>query len=128
MSGHPWGGPGQVGGPSRKYGMDWGPSGRSETGRGTLWEVRDGLVDPQGGLGRVGGPTGRSGTGRETLEAGWDGSEDTLGSSGWVGGPLERSKIGRGTIPEVRDGSGDPQKIQDGLGDTSGGLEQVKGP
>ena len=45
-------------------------------GWGTLKEVRDGLVDPRGGLGRVGGPLGRTGPGCEILEVARDGSGD----------------------------------------------------
>ena len=45
---------GRVGGPFR----------RSKTGRGTLWDVRDGSGDLRGDPGRVRGPPGRSGMGR----------------------------------------------------------------
>ena len=48
-------------------GLVGGPSGRFETCRGTLEEVRDGSGDPRGDPRRVGGPTGISGTGRRTV-------------------------------------------------------------
>ena len=44
--------------------------------RGTHKEVRDGLGDPQGGLGWVGGTSGRSRMGRGTHEKVRDGSEE----------------------------------------------------
>ena len=50
-----------------RLGLVGGSSGRFETCRGTLWEVRDGSRDPRGDPGRVEGPTGRSGTGRGTI-------------------------------------------------------------
>ena len=49
----PWGGPGLVGGPSK----------RSRTGRRTLGEVWDWSRDPRGGLGLVRGHLVRFGTG-----------------------------------------------------------------
>ena len=61
-SGNPWGSPGRVGRPSRRFGTGWGPSGRSGMGQETLREVWDGSW--------------RSGTGRGTLGDVWDGSGD----------------------------------------------------
>ena len=52
------------------------PSGRSETGRGTFGQVRDGSWEPRGGPGQVGGPSARSGTGRGTLVEVRNGSGD----------------------------------------------------
>ena len=61
MSGYPRGGQGWVGGPqgglervkgpSQMSGTGWGHSGRSETGRGTHRDVRDGLGNLDGGTG-----------------------------------------------------------------------------
>ena len=51
--------------------------GKSETGQGTLGEVRDMLGDPWAGPGRVGGSLMRSGTGRKKLVEVWDRSGDT---------------------------------------------------
>ena len=80
-------GPGRVGG----------PSGRSGTGRGMIWEVRngsgtldsvwDGLWDPW----EVRYWLGRSGTGRGTLREVWDGFLDSRVGPGWLGGPSRRS-------------------------------------
>ena len=52
-SGDTPGGPGRVGGPSGRTVTHWGPSRRSGMRRVTLLEVRDGLEDTPGGLGRV---------------------------------------------------------------------------
>ena len=77
---------------------------RSETGRWTLEEVRDGsgtLREVRDGLGyRRGGP-------------GWvlevrDVSRHPQGSPGRVGGPLGRSETVSLTLREVPDGSGEP--------------------
>ena len=93
---------------------------RSKTRRGKLAEVRHGsrdpreagrfgvtrgdlgrVVDPQGGLKRVGGPSERFGTGRGTLRKIWYGLGDPRGGPGWVEGPSWRSGTGRGTLGEV---------------------------
>ena len=84
-SGETLGGPGRVGGPSR----------RSGTGRGTLSKVWDRLGDPPRGLRRARELSRRSGTGRVTLTevrnrledppGVWDGLGDHLGGLGWVG-------------------------------------------
>ena len=58
----------------------------SGTGLRTLGEVPDGLLDPQGGPGRIGGLSGNSGTGWRTL------------------GEVRNVRC---TLEEVRDGSGD---------------------
>ena len=68
---------------------------------GTLKEVRDGSVDPQGGSGWVRGPSRRSSMGRETLRKVWDGTEYTWGGPGRVGGPSGRPGTGRGTLRKV---------------------------
>ena len=83
-----------------------GPSGRSGTGRGTLWKVQDG----SGNLGEV-----REGVrfGRPSLKSGRDG-----GTSLRVYGPSRKSGIGQGTVREVWDGLEDPR----------GGLGLVKRP
>ena len=59
------GGPGRVGGPTRRYG----------TGQGTHLKVWDGLTDPPEGPGRVGGLTKRSETGWWTIPQVRDGSK-----------------------------------------------------
>ena len=97
-SGNPTGGPGRVGGPSR----------RSGKGHGTIPKVRDGLQDLCGGLGWIG----------VHYRWSWDGSGDPPVGLGWVRGPStrfgtvpepsKRSRTGRGTLSKVWDGSGDP--------------------
>ena len=62
----------------------WGTPGSSETGRGTLGEVRDGLGDPQGGPRHVGGASRWSVTGQETLGEFREGSVDHRGDPGRV--------------------------------------------
>ena len=59
----PWGSPGQVKGPSGRFGTGWGTL---EEVRDGLEELRDGWEDSRGCPGRVGGPPGRVGghTGR----------------------------------------------------------------
>ena len=121
-------GPGRVGGPSGKSGMDRETLGEVRDGsrdpprgkfRGTGEPPygRDGSGDPRGSPGRVGGSSGRSGTGWRTLGAVRDWSRD-LGEvrdrwvdpqvgPGHVGGPLGRSVTSRGTLWEVEDGLGD---------------------
>ena len=76
-TGDPQGGPGRVGGPSKKSG----------TCQGTLGEVRDGSGDPRAGPGRVWEHLGRYGTGL-----------GTLGGPGRVGGPSWRFATGRWTF------------------------------
>ena len=80
----------------------------SETGWGTLSEVRNGLGDPQVGSVRVRGPSLRSGTcqwtlpevldGLGTLREVRDGSEDRLGGPGCVWRSSTRSGTGRWTL------------------------------
>ena len=94
-SGDPLRGPGRVGGPSAM----------SETGRGTLEEVRDRLLDSWIGPGWVGVPRESLGRVGELR----DGMEGPRGDPGWVGGPSGRSKSGRGTLGKVRNGLGDPR-------------------
>ena len=105
-SGDPPGGLARVGG----------PSGRSETGRGTLEEVRDGLGDPRGSQGwnvdLAGGPV-------------W--VRGPLGGPGQVGGPSWRFGTGRGTLGEVLDGSEAPREGSRRVGRAKGRYETVRG-
>ena len=125
-SGPPPGGSGRVKGkPTRRSGtgrrtLPEGPglvgvtSGTSGTGWETLGEIRDGLGDPWGGLGRVGEPSEWSRTGLGTLgEVKYgsgalgqvqDGSSDPRGGPGRGWGPLGRSGTGQETLRKVWDG------------------------
>ena len=69
------------GGPGRFVGL----SGRFETGRETLGEVRNRLRYPRVIRDGSGVPTGRSRMGRGTLELIRDGSSDSQGGPGRVG-------------------------------------------
>ena len=82
----PRGGPGRVGGPSRRSGTGW----------GTLREFRNGSLDSRGSLGRVGGPWGGSGR-----------VGDPRGGPGRFVGPSDTSETGRRTLEDVLDGSMD---------------------
>ena len=99
-------------------GLVWEPFVRSETGRGTLGEVRDGLGDPRGGPGRVRGPSERFGTVRGTLVEVQD-----------VSGDLTRShRDGSVDTQEIRDGSGDSRRLLDESGNPRRGPGGVEGP
>ena len=84
--GDPWRSPGRFVGLSERSGTGRGPLGRFGTGgetigedrdwSGSIEEVRDGSLNPRGGVGRVGGPLRRSGTVRRTLREVRDGLED----------------------------------------------------
>ena len=80
---------------------------RSGTGQGTLLVVRDGSLDPLGGLGWVGIPMERYGTGR---------------------GTVEEVRYGTWIFPEVRDELRDLEEVRDMLMDPPGGSGQVGKP
>ena len=115
-SGYPWGGLGRVVGTSRWPGTGWGPSERSETGRRTLLDVRDGSGDPLGGAGWMGGNSGRSMPGQGTLVEVRDESEDPRGGPERVGGTTGMSGTDQQTLREVRDGSGTLGEVRERSG------------
>ena len=97
-SGDPLGCPGQVGGPSRRFGTGWGTLLEVWDGSEDPLKVRDGSEDPFEGPGWVVGPSQSSGMGREILGEVWDGTGDPLGGLGRVGGPSRMYGTRRGTF------------------------------
>ena len=64
--GDTYGGPGRVGGPTQRFGTDWGTLPKDGTGQLNLSDVRDGSGETARSLERVVKSTRRSGMGRGT--------------------------------------------------------------
>ena len=88
----------RVGGLSQRSGTGRGTHPEVQEGSGAFPKVKDGWVDPPGGLGQFRGPSRRSGMGLG----------DSQGGPGLVERISRRSRTGREVLRKVRNGSGGP--------------------
>ena len=118
------------------------------TGRGYLWEDRNGSGEARGGPVQVGEPSGRTRTSRRNLGEVWDGLGIPRGGSGRVGDPRRgpglvgrpsrrsgtgrvhygKSRMGRGTTGRSKTGWRSLGEVRDGSVDPRGGPELVGRP